>query len=59
MNTHLQMAKKLAAIPDARDEAMDQTTKSMAGNPMSSMPTTTAPTTTPTASDAPSPAIKH
>jgi putative membrane protein len=59
LNTHLQMATKLAAIPDARDKAMDQTTKSMAGNPMSSMPTTAAPTATTPASDAPSSAIKH
>lgn len=59
LNTHLQMAKKLAAIPDARDAAMDQTTKSMAGNPMSSMPTTAVPAATPSTSLEPSPAIKH
>jgi putative membrane protein len=59
LNTHLQMATKLAAIPDARDQAMDQATKSMAGNPMNDMPTTAAPTTTPPASLAPEPAIKH
>ncbi|OOG55497.1 DUF4142 domain-containing protein [Rhodanobacter sp. C03] len=58
LTTHLQLAKKLAAIPDARDKAMDQTTKAMANDPMSNMPVA-APTTTPPASVAPTPAVKH
>jgi putative membrane protein len=58
LSAHLQLAQKLAAIPDARDKAMDQATKSIASDPMNSMPTT-APVATPPASPAPSPAVRH
>lgn len=59
LNTHMQLAQKLAAVPDARDKAMDQATKSMANDPMSNMPATTTPAATPPASAAPAQTIKH
>jgi putative membrane protein len=59
LNAHLQMAQKLAAVPDARDKAMDQATKSMATNPMDDAPPVIPPATTPPANAPSTPAIKH
>lgn len=59
LHTHLQQAQKLAAVPDARDKAMDQATKSMANDPMSNMPATTAPAVAPPTEPASAPAVKH
>ena len=39
LKSHLESAQKLAAVPDARDKAMDQTMKSM-GGAMDSTPAT-------------------
>jgi putative membrane protein len=54
LQTHLQMATEVAAIPDARDKAMDQAMKSSmsdTSSPMTAVPATTAaPTTVPSAS---------
>ncbi len=59
LHTHLQLAQKLAAVPDARDKAMDQATKSMANDPMNNMPATTGPAVASPAGLAPAPAAKH
>lgn len=59
LTTNLQAAQKLAAMPDARDKAMDQAMKSMASDPTSDIPaTTTSPAPSP-AVPAPAPAVKH
>jgi putative membrane protein len=53
LQTHLQMATQVAAIPDARDKAMDQAMKSSmsdTSSPMTAVPATATPTTVPPAS---------
>ena len=47
LNDHLKTAKDLAAVYDARDKSMDQTTKSFSNDPMNNNPaiTPTAPAT--------------
>jgi putative membrane protein len=58
LNQHLKMAQQLAAVPDARDQAMSQAIKSINSEP-ASMPTpTAAPTAAPAPVAAPA-AIKH
>lgn len=59
LQDHLQLAQQLAAVPDARDKAMDQATKSMANDPMSNMPATTAPAVASPTGLVPAPATKH
>lgn len=57
LHAHLKSAQELAAVPDARDKAMDQATKSLANDPMSNMPAATTPTTP--AAPVPAPTTKH
>ncbi|HEY8683908.1 MAG TPA: DUF4142 domain-containing protein [Rhodanobacter sp.] len=64
LNTHLQMAQGLLAVPDARDKAMDQATKSMADKSMmgdnAHAPTLATPAATaPQSHPAPPPTVKH
>jgi putative membrane protein len=59
LQARLKSAQELAAVPDARDKAMDQATKSLANDPMSSMPATTAPTAASPAMPVPAPVAKH
>lgn len=59
LQAHLKSAQELAAVPDARDKAMDQTTKSLANDPMSNMPAATTPTVAAPAGLAPAPVAKH
>ncbi|OOG51007.1 hypothetical protein B0E50_02165 [Rhodanobacter sp. C01] len=59
LQAHLKSAQELAAVSDARDKAMDQTTKSLANDPMSNMPAATAPTVAAPAVPVPAPVAKH
>jgi|GEM_PF-898397 len=60
LNTHLKAAQQLAAVPDARDQAMDQSMKSMTNSaPMGNAPPATATAATPPASIAPASSFKH
>lgn len=59
LQAHLKSAQELAAVPDARDKAMDQATKSLADDPMSNMPATATPTAAAPAAPVTAPVAKH
>ena len=57
LDDHLKTAKDLAAVYDARDKSMDQTTKSLSNDPMNNNPAIT-PGVPATPAPAPTPAAK-
>lgn len=62
LNQHLKMAQQLAAVPDARDQAMSQSMKSLTDSSAGPAPSPVAPAVTPVAAPAPATApatIKH